>query len=240
MRRPLACVLCAFAIQSTAAAHVLDVYLQAAQISLTPAGARVELRLIPGVQVADRIVAMIDSDRDGQISPAEEQAYARSVLHDIALDVDGRRAPLALAPVEFPSRREMSEGVGAIRLELTADADLRAAGEHHVSFRNDHLPELGVYLANALVPATDAIKITGQQRDELQHELQVDFLVLSPDARAWPRWTGVLLFGLCLALFLTQWKYSKASTRPVPPPPARPQPPVDAVAGDPSPPSTAR
>jgi hypothetical protein len=83
---------------------------------------------------------------------------------------------------------------------------LGAAGEHQLSFRNDHLPKLGVYLANALVPETDAIKITGQQHDALQHELQVNFLVLSPDARAWPRRIGVLLFGLCLALLLTQWK----------------------------------
>jgi hypothetical protein len=66
------------------------------------------------------------------------------------------------------------------------------------------LPELGVYLANALIPTTDAIKITGQRRDALQRGLQVDFRVLSADARAWPRWTGVLLFGLWLALLLPQ------------------------------------
>jgi hypothetical protein len=33
----------------------------------------------------------------------------------------------------------------------------------------------GVYLANTRVPATEAIKITGQQRDQLQHELRVVF-----------------------------------------------------------------
>ena len=207
MKRLLACCLCAFAFQATAAAHVLDEYVQAAQIALAPGGARVELRLIPGVQVAERVFALIDSDGDGKISAAEEQAYARSVMRDIALEVDGRQAPLALTGVEFPSRREMNEGVGAIRLDLAAETDLRAAGEHQLSFRNEHLPELSVYLSNALVPATDAVKITGQQRDALQHELQVDFLVLSPDARAWPRRITVLLFGLCLALLFTQWKH---------------------------------
>lgn len=206
MRRLLASLLCAFAFQATAAAHILDEYVEAAQIALAPNDVRVELRLVPGVEVAERVFALIDSDGDGQISSAEEQAYARRVLQDIALEVDGRRAPLALKGVEFPSRREMNEGVGAIRLDLAAETDLGAAGEHQLSFRNYHLPELGVYLANALVPATDAIKITGQQRDELPHELKVDFLVLSPDARAWPRWIGVLLFGLLLALSLTQWK----------------------------------
>lgn len=206
MRRLLLCLFCACALRITAAAHVLDQYLQVAQLALAPEGMRIELRLIPGAQVAERIFALIDVDGDGQISPAEEQAYARRVLQDLALEVDGRRTPLALASVQFPARREMNEGIGALRLHLAAEAALGAAGEHRLAFRNDHLPELGVYLANALVPTTAAIKITGQQRDALQHELQIDFRVLAADAHAWPRWTGVLLFGLCLALLLLQWQ----------------------------------
>ena len=206
MRGLLFCLLCACALYIPVSAHVLDQYLQVAKIALAPSGVRIELRLIPGVQVADGVFAMIDVDGDGKISSAEEQAYVGRVLRDIALEVDGRRAPLALTGFQFPSRREMNEGLGAIRLELAAEAPLGAAGDHQLSFRNDHLPELGVYLANALIPTTEAIKITGQQRDTLQHGLQVDFRVLSADARAWPRWIGVLLFGLCLALLLPQWK----------------------------------
>lgn len=215
MRRLLTCLLCAFAFQATAAAHVLDEYVQAAQISLARGGARVELRLTPGVEVTNRVFALIDSDGDGQVSPSEEQAYARRVLQDITLEVDGRRTPLALKGAEFPSRREMNEGVGAIRLDLAAEADLGAAGEHRLSFRNDHLPEFSVYLANALVPATDAIKINGQQRDVLQHELQVDFSALPPDVRAGARRIGVLMFGLCLALLLTQWKRLRGFVAPI-------------------------
>jgi hypothetical protein len=206
MKRLLASFLCAVAFEATAVAHVLDQYLQVAQIALAPGGVRVELRLIPGVQVADRIFAQIDVDADGQISPAEEQAYARHVLRDIALEVDGRRAPLALTGVQFPSGLEMSEGNGAIRLDLVAEAALEVAGEHQLSFRNDYLPELGVYLANALIPTTDAIKITGQERDALQHGIQVNFRVLSSDAHAWPRWAAVLLFGLSPAMLFPQWR----------------------------------
>jgi nickel/cobalt transporter (NicO) family protein len=206
MKRLLFGVLCTCALHIMASAHVLDQYLQVAQIALAPDGVRIELRLIPGVQIADRIFALIDVDGDKQISSVEEQAYARRVLQDTALEVDGRRTPLALAGVQFPSRREMNEGLGAIRLTLAAEAGLDATGEHQLAFRNDHLPELGVYLANPLVPTTDAIKITGQQRDELQYRLQVNFQVLSADGRAWPRWAGVLLLGLCLALLLPLWK----------------------------------
>jgi acetylornithine deacetylase/succinyl-diaminopimelate desuccinylase-like protein len=40
----------------------------------------------------------------------------------------------------------------------------------------------------------------------LQHELRVDFRSLPVDTRVWPLWTGVSLFGLCMALLLLQWK----------------------------------
>jgi hypothetical protein len=206
MRRLLFCLLCACAIRITAPAHVLDQYLQVAQIALAPGGARVELRLTPGVQVADRIFALIDADGDGHISSAEEQAYARRVLQDVALEVDGRRAPLALTGVQFPSRREMNEGVGAIRLGLAAEAALGAAGEHQLSFRNDHLPELGVYLVNALVPATSEIKISGQARDPLQREMRLNFHSAPADTRGLGPWTGALMLCLCLALVFSQWK----------------------------------
>ena len=221
MKRLLACFLCALAFQATAAAHVLDEYVQAAQITLAPDGVRVELRLTPGVQVADRVFSMIDVDGDGKISPAEEQAYARRVLQDVALEVDGRRAPHALMEVEFPSRREMNEGIGAIHLDLTAGADLGAAGEHQLSFRNNHLPELSVYLVNALVPATSEIKIGGQARDPLQREMRLSFRVtprviphVTPADTHGPwLWTSVLLLCLCLVLLFPQWKHLRQYLR---------------------------
>lgn len=207
MNRLLACLFLVVAFQATAAAHVLDEYVQAAQLSLAPDGVRVEMRLVPGVEVAHHVLKLIDLDRNGQISPVEEQAYARRVLQDVSLTVDGQLAPLALTSVEFPSWREMNEGTGAIRLDLKAEAVLRAAGEHQVSFRNDHLPKLGVYLINALVPATSEIKINGQTRDQLQHEMLLSFQVSPYVAAVNPQvaqpWIGALIFcGSLMLLFL--------------------------------------
>ena len=222
MKRLLACVICAFASQATAAAHVLDEYVQAAQITLAPSGARVEIRLVPGVEVANRIFRMIDLDHDGQISAAEQQAYAQRVLLDIALEVDGRRAPLALAGVEFPSRREMNEGIGAIRLNLASEAPLDMTGEHQLSFRNYHLPKLSVYLINAVVPSSSEIKISGQTRDPLQHEMRLSFHVnphvSTANTEATKPWTGALwkgalMVGVCLVLLFPVWKQLRQNVR---------------------------
>jgi hypothetical protein len=111
----------------------------------------------------------------------------------------------------------MKEGVGAIRLDLAAEAALGAAGEHQLSFRNDHLPELGVYLVNALVPTTSEIKISGQERDPLQHEMRLSFhvtphVIPAATRRPW-LWTGVLILCLCLALFFSQWKHLRQYLR---------------------------
>lgn len=206
MKRLTLCLSCACAVHLTASAHVLDEYLQIALIALAPDGVRVELRLIPGVQVAERVRTIIDADGDGRITTAEEQTYARRVLEDVSLEVDGRRAPLALTDVQFPSRGEMDEGTGAIRLELAAGAALDAEGQHQLFFRNDHLPELGAYLVNALVPATSEIKIGGQGRDSRQREMRLGFHVARAGASwLWP-WAGVSVLSLGLALFLTRWK----------------------------------
>ena len=207
MKRIFLCLLCACALNTIAPAHVLDQYLQVAQISLAPDGVRVELRLIPGVQVADRVFALVDVDGDEQISTAEEKDYERRVMKDVAFQVDGKDMPLVLTKIEFPTREEMNEGVGAIQLNLTAETAFDAAGEHHLLFRNDHQPEIGVYLANVLVPQTDAIEITGQQRDRLQHEFQVNFRVLSRgDALAPHRSTFAFLLVFFLVLLLAQRK----------------------------------
>ena len=71
-------------------AHRLDEYLQAARISVAADRVTLELDLTPGVAIAPAVLAMIDTDRNGELSPAESDAYARSVIDGVALKVDGR------------------------------------------------------------------------------------------------------------------------------------------------------
>jgi hypothetical protein len=213
MKRLLVCLFGVWAVHLPVAAHVLDQYLQVTQIALARDGVRVELRLIPGVQVADRICPLIDTDGNGQITTMEEQSYAQRVMQDLALAVNDVNAPLTLTEVRFPTPQEMREGLGTIRLTLMAAATLSLAGQQHLTFRNNHLPELGVYLVNALVPTTKEINIGEQERDPLQRELRLRFHVTTADTARPQPWVVVLLVGLCLALFLSQWKHLRQFLR---------------------------
>lgn len=118
------------------------------------------------------------------------------MLRDLLLEADGRRVPLVLTGTQFSPWPELRAGAGVIRLALAAPVALDAPGEHRLAFRNDHLPEIGAYIANALVPALPAITITSQTRDPLQHSLRVDFLVRARP-RPWLPWTAGALAGLC-------------------------------------------
>lgn len=207
MKRLSFYLFCTCALHLTVKAHVLDQYLQVAQIALAPDGSRIELRLVPGVQVAERIFTLMDADRDGQLSATEEQAYLESVLKDLTLEVNGQRQPLKLLSADFPARHEINEGVGAIRLTLTAETAL-GTGNHQLFFHNNHLPELSAYLINAIVPSARQIQITGQQRDALQHGLRLDYRVTPPTAPSATRWLGLLALCLCFALLVFYWKFT--------------------------------
>ena len=181
-----------FIFPSAASAHRLDEYLQASQLNLTPTGVRIELRLTPGVDVADRVFTLIDLDRNGQTSPAEQRAYAQRVLNDLSLELDNRSLPLTLTDVAFPSRTELKTGDAPIILALSADTSFTTSHDHQLTFRNNHLPTLSVYNANPLIPTTP-IKITSQQRDPLQRDLTLHFHLPSTSnttaaSTAWPIW----------------------------------------------------
>ncbi len=203
MKRLLLCLLCACALHLTVSAHVLDQYLQVTQIALAPNNVRVELRLVPGMQVADRICALIDADGDGRITTPEEQAYARRVLQDIELAVSGVNVSLSLTDMQFPTQPEMRDGLGTIRFTYEASATLSAADHQQLYFRNNHLPELGVYLVNALMPTTTEIKVGKQERDPLQRGLRLDYQVTPTSTTL--SWRGIAMLLFCL--FLLLWRH---------------------------------
>ena len=202
------CLLFVYAAHHPAAAHVLDQYLQVTQIALAPNNVRIELRLIPGVQVAERICALIDTDGDRQITKAEEQVYLQRVSQDIELSISNIKTPLRLTNSQFPTQQEMREGLGTIRLTYEASSSPGAANYQQLYFRNNHLPEFSNYLVNALVPATPEIKIGGQERDPLQREIRLNYRMTTTTTATQSlhaRWWSLVAVCLCFVVLCTAW-----------------------------------
>jgi hypothetical protein len=177
-------------------AHRLDEYLQAARLSVDLDRIEVEMDLTAGQAMASQVFSWIDTNRDGEISKAEGEAYAQQVLNSVTLLADGKPVPLALTEAHFPELREMNQGTGVIHLRAAGRMPAAGAGRHQVSFRNNYRPESSVYLVNALVPANPRIQIADQQRDHAQHSLLMSYTVAS---RTPPLRSFALIAGLALA-----------------------------------------
>lgn len=190
----------------SAGAHRLDEYLQATRLSIAVDCVGLELDMTAGVNVAPQVVASIDTDRDGQISSAEGDLYARRVLGAIELSVDGRTASLTAIDSRFPQVRDISDGVGTIRLRAMADVPPAPSGRRQLVFVNQHRSDLSVYLVNALVPEDARVRIAGQRRDPAQHRLTVEYDVSIPSRSSRTSW---LLGGLATVVLLAVTRRSR-------------------------------
>jgi len=163
-------VLLALSLAGCAAAHRLDEYLQATLIGVNRDSTDVEIQLTPGVAILPIWMAVIDQDRDGRISPAEERAYLDRVIREVELRVDGAPAPLSLIESTFPTLEILREGLGTVRLKLLA-----ARGGHNLRFENRHLPQLSAYLVNCLAAPADGLVVSRQVRDAAQRSISFDY-----------------------------------------------------------------
>lgn len=180
-------------------AHRKDEYLQAGRLAIEPDDVQLELDLTPGIAVADSVVADIDVDGNASISPGESQRYTSRVLEGISLDLDGTPLSVRLAGSTYPQPDALRSGEGTIRLRLSAAMPRLAPGAHHLRYGNRHRPDIGVYLANALVPASPRIAITDQQRDVDQRTLDVAYVLHTP-ASGRGRWPAVALISALIGL----------------------------------------
>jgi hypothetical protein len=89
----------------SAVAHRIDDYLQATLLSLQPEQIEASMRLIPGISRAPAVIAAIDANGDGLFSDDEQRQYARRVLGDLSISVDGRRLEPTLLSGVFRRRR---------------------------------------------------------------------------------------------------------------------------------------
>jgi hypothetical protein len=186
-------------------AHRLDEYLQAARIAVDPSRVELELDLTPGVAVAEGIIGEIDRDQDGSLGSDEKRAYVERVLGAIAVQIDGQPLQTELTASTFPVLDAFRGGDGTIRLRAAAGLPRLSSGAHQLFFRNTYHPDVSVYLANALVPESDRMAITGQRRDGDQRDLTIDFVVRTETATSLRVWLvgGIVSVALLMA-FVTR------------------------------------
>jgi nickel/cobalt transporter (NicO) family protein len=158
-------------------AHRLDEYLQATRIAIEIASIEVDIDLTAGVDVAPRVWALVDTDKNGRVSEPEARKYATAVLAAMTLRLDDRPCRLELVASRFPIQADLTSGSGPIHLQARAAIPPTGTGRHRVFFRNVHEQQMSVYLINALVPLDRAITIASQRRDPRQTQLTIGYLV---------------------------------------------------------------
>ncbi|MEA3212233.1 MAG: hypothetical protein QOE70_5290 [Chthoniobacter sp.] len=175
--------LLALAIPFAVSAHRLDEYLQATLVAVEPGDVRLQINLVPGVAVADEVLALIDRDRDGVISTNEAAAYAEMLKRDLIVRLDERNVALKLTASTFPEAAEIRAGLGIMKVEFSVTTSPLPAGAHRLTLVSRHLPTLSVYLFNAAKPKSSSVQIIAQKRNKNQSADEIEF-TLEPPANA--------------------------------------------------------
>lgn len=166
----------------------------------------IALDLTPGIAVAEVVLAEIDVDANGSISAAEARAYSTRVLTSIALDVDGIPLRVELIDSAFPPFDTVRKGEGTTRIQATASMPRLADGPHHLRYRNAYRSDIGVYLANALVPASDRVTVAAQRRDVDQRDLVIDYTLRGQPTTSARRGLSVGIGGALILVANVWWR----------------------------------
>jgi len=175
--RILALLLGLSAWPATVFAHRLDEYLQATLVTIEPGQVRLQINFTPGVAVAEKVLALIDRNRDAVISPKEADTYSQSLKHDLVLQLDRRTVEPNLISSRFPTPKELRTGWGIIQMEFTATIGPLARGHHRLTLKNRHLRSLSVYLFNAAPPSSGSTHIIRQTRNRTQSTGEIEFTI---------------------------------------------------------------
>jgi len=191
---------------SWTSAHRRDEYLQAARLGIEPDRVELALDLTAGIAVAEVVLSEIDLDKDGMVSVSEARAYSDRVLSAIALDVDGIPLRVELVESTFPTFDTVRKGEGTTRIQATASMPRLDDGLHHLRYRNAYRSDIGVYLANALVPASDRVIVAAQRRDVNQRDLVIDYMLSGQRTPTARRGLSVGVAGAIILIANVWWR----------------------------------
>ena len=184
-------------------AHRTDEYLQATTISVEKGRIALQLRLAPGIEVFPKVLALIDTDRDGAVAEGELRAYAERLASELSLSVDGTRLPLRLVSSRMEALEALHDGRGTIELAFEAEVP-SGGGNRRLAFENHHQRAMAEYLVNGLVPRDPDIRLGAQQRSFDQSVYRLDYAQagIAPQPASIPRSTGVFGWVAALALLV--------------------------------------
>ncbi|MBL9139005.1 MAG: hypothetical protein JNK85_24265 [Verrucomicrobiales bacterium] len=162
--------------------HRLDECLQAMRVNVATDRLTLDLDLTPGASVAGQVLALLDLDADGEISATESVDYARRLLRDVAVTLDGRGLSLHVVSADASPLAHLKSGDGRLRIRAHAGWDALGTGTHVLDLTNRHLPSISVYLVNATKPADPALLLGRQVRNPHQSEYRLEFTITRQDA----------------------------------------------------------
>jgi hypothetical protein len=165
------------ALPSASFAHQLDEYLQATLVEIEPTNIRIRINLTPGVEIADKVLSLLDGDGNGAITPSEIAQYGESLKRDLTVRLDGREVEVRFTHPKVLTMSELKSGDGILPMEYVLETGSLPAGAHRFGLENRHLPDISAYLFNAARPAVSSIQVTKQTRNQNQSRGEIEFSV---------------------------------------------------------------
>ncbi len=159
-----------------AMAHPLDEFYQVTYLILNADRVTLKIELYPGVLVAPRLLPLLDSNQDDVLSQAEMEAYVDGFISDLTLTVDDEPLPLTVENPDFPPALAVRAGQAVIRFDLHA-VPPSIPGGHALFYRNNHMPDSGVYVINAMTEIPAVVQITDRQRDIQQSSIHMAYQI---------------------------------------------------------------
>lgn len=159
-----------------AVAHPIDEVVQGAYLTLAPGEVRLELDLMPGVEVAAPVVAALDANGDGVLTAAEARAFGEMVLGETALTLDGEAVAWTLEEVTLSSLPALVSGNDVLKITATVPR-LDAEGAHELAFENRYDPARSRVMANVFLRPGEGwtYRVTSQERDARGQALTVRY-----------------------------------------------------------------
>ena len=207
--KTLAIVTIGLTLATSLHAHRLEGLLQSSLVEVVPTQIKVQVTLVPGVDIAPRMKALLDPDADGEFSESESKAWAGQFMARQSVVVDGQTLPLTVRNVRGSPLPELAGGHAEIVIDYTAELGKLAHGPRTVVCANRYEPIPCIYQCNGLVPMTPDVRIRSHRRDAGERELTlaVEFPEASvpatptaPAQREMPRKPSVNAISLLIGL----------------------------------------